>query len=74
MLAKSTAARQDVESIETYENEVYGINHKAQAIVTSNPKGIVDKTSGNSSRKLHKDGTDSEDIIETTPNVVYGMI
>ena len=64
----STSNRDNDESMEMHENEVYGITHKAQADRRSKPNEI--------SRipcDLAKKGT-NENTIETTPNIVYGMI
>ena len=58
----------DDESIEIHENEVYGITYKAQAARRSKPYEIS-RIHGDSTRK----GT-NENSIETTPNIVYGMI
>ena len=59
-----------MEPIETHDNKVYGITHKAQAAIRSKPKEIS-RNLGDLSRKPHIKA--NEDSIETTPNVVYGM-
>ena len=62
-----------MELIETHDNEVYGITHKAQVAIRSKPKEISRNPGpGDLSRKLHIKA--NEDGIETTPNIVYGMI
>ena len=64
----STSARDNNESIEMHENEVYGITYKAQATRRSKPNEIS-RIHGDLARKEVNDNS-----IETTPNVVYGMI
>ena len=64
----STSNRDNDESMEMHENEVYGITHKAHATRRSKPNEIS---------RIHGDsaGNESnENSIETTPNIVYGMI